>query len=120
MGDGVQNIWGQLDSTPGAEEPRRRASITVTGGGLTGFIQSALNQVFASPWTSQQSGGASSSVSSPTTPTSTPATVTTSQAPSATSSSSTILLESESSEEDGTPASRRPRLDSEFVDLDFD
>lgn len=111
------------DSTPGAEEPRRRASITVTGGGLTGFIQSALNQVFASPWTSQQSGGASSSVSSPTTPTSTPATVTTSQAPSATSShssSSTILLESESSEEDGTPASRRPRLDSEFVDLDFD
>lgn len=115
-----------LGDTSSVEEPRRRASITVTGGGLTGFIQSALNQVFASPWASQQSEGASSSASTPTSPTSltsAPTPATSSQAPSAPSShgsSSTVLLESESSEEDGTPASRRPRLDSEFVDLDFD
>jgi len=111
--------------TPATDEPRRRASVTVTGGGgLTGFIQSALNQVFATPWatTSQQNGGGSTSSSSTSTspnPAST-ANQDTTESSSQGVSSSSAPRDSQSSEDDGTPASRRPRLDSEFVDLDFD
>merc|ERR550532_2152888 len=44
---------------------QRRASVTVSGsGGLTGLIQSALNQVFASSWTGSPGGSSSSSSSS--------------------------------------------------------
>jgi len=109
-----------------SDEPHRRASVTVTAGagGLTGFIQSALNQVFASPWTSQQNEGTTSSRSTPTSPTSTPTPSTQTTAPTSSASSSTApprgSSHSQSSEDPDTPAARRPRLDSEFVDLDFD
>jgi len=114
---------------------QRRASVTVSGsGGLTGLIQSALNQVFASSWTGSPGGSSSSSSSSdssrsPSDPTNQP---TTSSGQSGSGSSSSGQASSSSSlqqqtrsppegqEDEGTPATRRPRLDSEFVDLDFD
>jgi len=95
-------------------------SVTVSGtGGLTGLIQSALNQVFSANWSSQPNPGSTSSSREPETP--------------ASSSSSTAQPGGEgggggggnegsqsSNSDDDTPATRRQRLDSEFVDLDFD
>jgi len=104
----------------------RRASVTVSGsGGLTGLIQSALNQVFASSWTGSPGGSSSSSSSDSRSPSDSSNHPTTSSGQSSSSSgqaSSSQQTRSppESQEDEGTPATRRPRLDSEFVDLDFD
>jgi len=119
---------------------QRRASVTVSGtGGLTGLIQSALNQVFASSWTGSSTGGEGGSSSSSSSDSSrspsdsnNPATSShpsgqsgSSSSTGQTSSSSSSSQQQtrsppESQEDEGTPATRRPRLDSEFVDLDFD
>jgi len=113
---------------------QRRASVTVSGsGGLTGLIQSALNQVFASSWTgSPGESSSSSSSSSDSTGGTTGQQATTSsgqqqssgssigQANSSSSSQQQTRSPPEGQEDEGTPATRRPRLDSEFVDLDFD
>jgi len=107
---------------------QRRASVTVSGsGGLTGLIQSALNQVFASSWTGSPGGSSSSSSSSDSTgtqPTTSGGQQSGSSSSSGQASSSTSQQQTrsppEGQEDEGTPATRRPRLDSEFVDLDFD
>merc|ERR1719430_1341693 len=53
------------DTEGAGNNSQRRASVTVSGsGGLTGLIQSALNQVFASSWTGSPGGSSSSSSSS--------------------------------------------------------
>merc|ERR1719209_2558956 len=105
----------------------RRASVTVSGsGGLTGLIQSALNQVFASSWTGSPGGSSSSSSSDSRPPSDSSNQPTTSSGQSSSSSSGQSSSSQqtrsppESQEDEGTPATRRPRLDSEFVDLDFD
>lgn len=96
-----------------------------SSGGLTGLIQSALNQVFNSPWSSSRSNSEAETSVTSSTPTpvtssnSATATATTSTTNSTTSSTTTAPA-TESSSEDDTPAARRQRLDSEFVDLDFD
>jgi len=124
---GMQSSMSQSMS-PGGTTTQ---SVTVSGsaagaGGLTGLIQSALNQVFSANWSSQPnpagSTGPSSTNREPETPVS--------------NSSSTQQTGSEgggggrpgganegsqsSTSDDDTPATRRQRLDSEFVDLDFD
>jgi len=124
------------DAEGAGNNTQRRASVTVSGsGGLTGLIQSALNQVFASPWASSSPGSSSSSRSESRSPTDSNNQTSTSQPSSsrsqAGSSSSSnsgqgstsqpqTRSSPESHEDEGTPATRRPRLDSEFVDLDFD
>merc|ERR1711862_9200 len=97
-------------------------------GGLSGIIQSALNQVFrSSNWSSQPQTGAN--VSENTTSSSAGSSNSQSQ-PSATSSSSSSVPTNDSNRpnntgaraeqptsDDDTPATRRQRLDSDFVDL---
>jgi len=113
--------------TPGAAGTTSTTqSVTVSGtGGLTGLIQSALNQVFNAPWSSQPNPGPSNTSSEPEIPVSSSSSNTTSSQPGEVgggrvgggrggggSQSSTS--------DDDTPATRRQRLDSEFVDLDCD
>jgi len=106
----------------------RRASVTVSGsGGLTGLIQSALNQVFASSWTGTPGSSSSSSSSSDSSnqqPTTSSSGGQSSSSSSGQASSSSQQQQTrtapDNQEDEGTPATRRPRLDSEFVDLDFD
>merc|ERR1719447_2561125 len=123
------------DAEGAGNNTQRRASVTVSGsGGLTGLIQSALNQVFASPWASSSPGSSSSSRSESRSPTDSNNQTSTSQPSSRSQAGSSSSSNSgqgstsqpqtrsspESHEDEGTPATRRPRLDSEFVDLDFD
>merc|ERR1712192_166198 len=94
------------------------------------LIQSALNQVFASSWTGTPGSSSSSSSSSDSSNQQEP-TTSSSGGQSSSSSSGQAASSSQqqqqqtrtapdSQEDEGTPATRRPRLDSEFVDLDFD
>lgn len=114
-----------LSGTPVASTSS--SNVTVSGGGggggISGLIQSALNQVFSSNWSSQPQAGTST-------------TVTTTQQSTTTTSNTTPTHtqpaggEGEgragagrsggSTSDDDTPATRRQRLDSEFVDLDCD
>jgi len=99
-------------------------SVTVSGsaagpGGLTGLIQSALNQVFSSNWSSQPNPGPSSSREPGTSVSSTTTTTTTTQ-PGGEGGGGRNEGSQSSTSDDDTPATRRQRLDSEFVDLDFD
>eukprot|EP00092_Neocalanus_flemingeri_P005537 GFUD01005967.1.p1 GENE.GFUD01005967.1~~GFUD01005967.1.p1 ORF type:complete len:442 (-),score=152.13 GFUD01005967.1:334-1659(-) len=101
-------------------------SVTVSGtaggaGGLTGLIQSALNQVFSANWSSQPNPGPSSSNREPETPASSSSTTTQPGVEGGGGRSGGGNGGSQSStSDDDTPATRRQRLDSEFVDLDFD
>jgi len=93
-------------------------SVTVSGtGGLTGLIQSALNQVFSANWSSQPNPGSTSSSREPETPASSSSS--TAQPGEAGGGGGNEGSQSSNSDDD-TPATRRQRLDSEFVDLDFD
>lgn len=104
-------------------------SVTVSGtGGLTGLIQSALNQVFNANWSSQPNPGTSSNSREPETPissSSSSTTTTTTTQPGGeggggrTGGGHDGGSQSSTSDDD-TPATRRQRLDSEFVDLDCD
>lgn len=94
------------------------------GGGLSGLIQSALNQVFSSNWSSQPNPGTSqpdlgTSSNSTTTTTST-TTVTTQSGGEGGEGRAGGGREGGNTSDDDTPATRRQRLDSEFVDLDCD
>merc|ERR1719494_369445 len=119
------------DAEGAGNNSQRRASVTVSGsGGLTGLIQSALNQVFASPWASSP-GSSSSSRSESRSPTDSNNQTSTSQPSSRSQAGSSSSSNSgqgstsqpqtrsspESHEDEGTPATRRPRLDSVFVGL---
>jgi len=91
------------------------------GGGLSGLIQSALNQVFSSNWSSQPSPGTSQpdhGTSSNSTTTTT--TVTTQSGGEGREVRAVGGREGGNTSDDDTPATRRQRLDSEFVDLDCD
>jgi len=110
--------------------PGTAGSSTVTvsggGGGITGLIQSALNQVFSSNWSSQQpSAGTSSTVtntqqSTTNTTTTTSTTTTTQPGGEEVEGRAGLGRSGGSTSDDDTPATRRQRLDSEFVDLDCD
>jgi len=100
-------------------------SVSVTGpGGLTGLIQSALNQAFSLNWSSQPNSGSSNNP----TP-SAPETANDGNSSLQSESANEVTSEqaerrtndgSRSTSDDDTPATRRQRLDSEFVDLDCD
>lgn len=120
---GVQSSMSQSMSPGGTTTQSVTVSGPATGaGGLTGLIQSALNQVFSSNWSSQPNPAGSTGASS-----------TNREAEVPVSSSSTVAPPAggerqggandgsqSSTSDDDTPATRRQRLDSEFVDLDFD
>jgi len=113
---------GRVEAGPQAPDTPSPAPGQTGFTGLTGLIQSALNQVF-NPWHSRQSQGSStdsnrhsqSSDSREGLPDTQPQT-----APRSASNSTQPTEATRDSEEDETPAARRQRLDSEFVDLDFD
>jgi len=90
------------------------------GGGLTGLIQSALNQVFSSAWPSSQHAGTPQGAQPPSSSSGSTTSNVASAASTTSAATSSSTLAAESSSEDDTPAARRQRLDSEFVDLDFD
>jgi E3 ubiquitin-protein ligase RNF115/126 len=128
VGSRGQEVEQRTEEMEGEQAPPESNSPPSTNsGGLTGLIQSALNQVFSSSWSSSPSSG-SSGTSSDSRPvltssstSSDTSTVPSSSSPAAGASSSSLATHnSGSSSEDETPAARRQRLDSEFVDLDFD
>jgi len=83
------------------------------GGGLTGIIQSALNQVFrSSNWSSQSQPSSSAAAGA--------STATTNSSTNTASDTNRNDNRNTSASDEDTPASRRPRLDSDFVDFDFD
>merc|ERR1711879_1012858 len=120
---------GSNNSSSRASVPPNVTSPSEGGGGLTGIIQSAINQVFrGSNWsaTSQpQSGGAesattSSSRSQPPTEQLRPDELRRSNRTPPDSDNNGANRSTSTSTDDETPAPRRPRLDSDFVDFDFD
>merc|ERR1712098_883422 len=99
-------------------------SVSVTGpGGLTGLIQSALNQAFSLNWSSQPNSGSSNNPtpSAPETANDGNSSLQSESANEVTSEQAERTNDgSRSTSDDDTPATRRQRLDSEFVDLDCD
>jgi len=106
---GPDNSQGALGSYP--------AEGAGGGAGLTGFIQSALNQVFGnSGWSSPSQNETAVSSSSSRQAGSSRSSSTTHQ-PTSRDNSGT---DARTTSDEETPAARRQRLDPDFVDLDFD
>jgi len=90
-----------------------------SGGGLSGMIQSAMNQLLRTSNWSSQPETSSSSVSNEGAPT-TSHTNQSTESNSSRPSNNTTGESGRSTSDDDTPASRRQRLDSDLIDFDFD
>jgi len=116
---GGEDVGGAASSAEESVSASTSHTVSGTGGGgLSGLIQSALNQVFSSNWSSQPSPGTSQPDHG--TSSSTTTTVTTQSGGEGGEVRAVGGREGGNTSDDDTPATRRQRLDSEFVDLDCD
>jgi len=116
---GGEDVGGAASSAEESVSASTSHTVSGTGGGgLSGLIQSALNQVFSSNWSSQPSPGTSQPDHG--TSSNTTTTVTTQSGGEGGEVRAVGGREGGNTSDDDTPATRRQRLDSEFVDLDCD